>query len=141
MSGLGGLLVFLLLHLLFVLRWSWFSAVPWSGYEAATARGIVEPWFVHTPRSLWLVRAVLFGVALLFSLRRTNGWLLNALALWLGAAAGVAFAYATTSLPALEWGSLGYLLYPMRVMLPVLAGALVGAILSRSFRRQTVAAD
>lgn len=131
MSGLSGLLVFLLLHLLFVVNWPWFMAVPWPGYELATARGLVEPWFVHTPRSLWVTRAAFFILAMVTVLLRTGARSANALAIWLGAATGVALSYARTSLPSLEWGWLGFLLYPLRLVLPVLLGAAAGIVGAR----------
>jgi hypothetical protein len=130
-SGLSGLLVFLLLHLLLVVKWSWFMAVPWPGYELATARGIVEPWFVHTPRSLWVTRAAFFMLAMVTVWLRTGARSANAFAIWLGAGIGVALAYATTSLPSLEWGWLGFLLYPLRLVLPVLLGAAAGTVGAR----------
>jgi hypothetical protein len=130
-SGLCGLLVFLLLHLLFVVNWPWFMAVPWPGYEVATARGIVEPWFVHTPRSLWLTRTAFFIVAMVTVLLRDGAQSANAFAIWLGAGTGVALAFATTSLPSLEWGWLGFVLYPLRLVLPVLLGAAAGVVGAR----------
>lgn len=135
-SGLGGLLAFLLLHFLFVLNWSWFAAAPWPGYEAAMARGIVEPWFVHTPRSLWLTRAAIFLLAMTAALLRMHSTIATAFAIWLGAGIGIVFAYTTTSLPALEWGWLGFLLYPLRIVLPVLLGTVTGVVLTRMRERR-----
>lgn len=130
-SGLSGLLAFLLLHLLFVLHWQWFAAAPWPGYEAATARGIVEPWFVHTPRSLWLTRGVLFLIAATFALARPSSRMATAISIWLGAGIAALITYATTSLPSLPWGWLGFAIYPLRLALPVLLGAVAGALLAR----------
>jgi len=130
-SGLSGLLVFLLLHLLFVVNWPWFMAVPWPNYEAATARGIVEPWFVHTPRSLWVTRAAFFILAMVTVLLREGARSANAFAIWLGAGTGVALTYPTTSLPSLEWGWLGFPLYPLRLVLPVVLGAAAGVVSAR----------
>jgi hypothetical protein len=133
--GLAGLLAFLLLHLFFILRWSWFTASSWPGYEAATARGLIEPWFVHTPRSFWLTRAVFVGMAALIAFVRRSSRLAAALALWLGSGMGVVFTYSTTSMPSLEWGYLGYLMYPVRIGLPVLIGTAMGALLVRAFEK------
>lgn len=131
MSGLSGLLAFLLLHLLFVLHWQWFAAAPWPGYEAATARGIVEPWFVHTPRSLWLTRAVLFLIAATFAFARSSSTLATAISIWLGAGIATVITYGTTLLPSLPWGWLGFLIYPLRLALPILLGTVAGALVGR----------
>ncbi len=140
MIGLAGLLAFLLLHLVLVWRWSWFAAAPWPGYEQATARGLVEPWFVHTPRSLWLTRATLFLLSAGIALEWQGSRIEAMLALWLGAALGVVFCYATTSLPSLEWGILGYFLYPLRIGLPVLIGSAAGSLFARWLEKRHVEA-
>lgn len=131
MSGLSGLLAFLLLHLLFVLHWPWFAAAPWAGYEAATARGIVEPWFVHTPRSLWLTRGALFLIAASFGFAGGSSRLAIAISIWIGAGIAAGVSYATTSLPSLPWGGLGFVIYPLRLVLPVLLGTVAGVQLRR----------
>ncbi len=104
---------------------------PWPGYEAATATGIVEPWFVHTPRSLWLTRITFAALALVVVGRTEHHRLGAATALWTGAAAGIAFVYATTSMRHLAGGWLGFVFYPLRLVLPILTGALAATVISR----------
>lgn len=133
LAFLAGLAAFLLLHLLFRLCWdSLFALAPWPGYEESMRRGLVEPWFVHTPRSLWLTRVVFFALALGIALARTHARWSTALGLWLGAAAGIVFTYATTSVRTLEWGWLGFVLYPFRVVLPILLGTGLGELARRT---------
>ncbi len=129
--GLTGLLAFLLLHLLFLSTWSDLFAVrPWPGYEAATASGIVEPWFVHSPRSLWLTRGVYLALGLVVAQRAGNRPP-ALLALWTGAAAGTIFVWATTTMRAMSWGWLGFVLYPLRLLAPVLAGWVLSFVIDR----------
>jgi len=129
---LTGTLVFLLLHLVFVFGWSrFFLAAPWPGYEESARRGLLEPWFINTPRSLWLTRTAFFTLAFVNAVARGRHRWPAALLLWTGAAAGVVATYATTSMPALPSGGLGYILYPFRLLLPIVLGTALGELLRR----------
>lgn len=123
------------LHALFVTGWdALFARPPWSGYEDSARLGMIEPWFVHSPRALWLTRAVLFvlafGIVLSVRKRRTA----RTVALWTGAAAGVALTWAATMSSTIEGGAAGFVFYPLRVALPIGAGALSAALAQRLFR-------
>ena len=133
LAALAGLATFLLLHLIFTLTWNaLFAARPWPGYEAAMQGGAVEPWFVHSPASLGLTRAVLFTGALAIALIGRRARWLTALAFWAGASAGVMLTYATTTVRSLPWGWLGFFLYPFRVLLPIVLGTAIGELARRS---------
>lgn len=140
-SALTGLLTFLLLHLLFAGTWDrLFAVAPWSGYEESVRVGLIEPWFVNSPRSLWLTRALFFAVAFgLAAARRAGRWP-NAAALWAGGAAGAVAVYATTSMPSLPGGWLGYAIYPFRLLLPVVLGTALGELTARALRSRSGAA-
>ena len=143
-SLLTGLLTFLVLHLLFVSAWDrHFAAAPWPGYEESARRGLIEPWFINSPRSLWLTRAAFFMVALVAALgRRAKRWPHAAL-LWAGGSAGVLATYATTRMPSLPGGALGFVFYPFRILLPVILGTALGELAGRTFLavRSTVAGE
>jgi len=87
------------------------------GPDTRTARDwVIEPWFVNTPRSLWLTRTVFFAIAAasrqgaMCDTGRTPSCS--------GRRRDRAVAtYATTSMPALTGGALGYVLYPFRLLL------------------------
>jgi hypothetical protein len=129
---LAGMLTFLFLHLVFVFAWSrFFLVAPWPHYEESARLGLLEPWFINTPRSLWLARAAFFALAFVLALVRRRGRWPAALLLWTGAATGVIATYATTSMPAMPAGKLGYLVYPLRLLLPVVLGTALGELLHR----------
>ena len=133
LAGLAGLATLLLLHLFFTLSWdALFAPRPWPGYETAMRAGTIEPWFVHSPASLWLTRAVVFAAALTIALlgRRARWW--NALAFWGGSAAGIMLTYATTTVRSLPWGWLGFVLYPFRVLIPIVLGTALGELARRT---------
>jgi hypothetical protein len=133
--ALVGCLAFALLHLLFVLAWQrFFTASAWPGYEETTQSGLVEPWFVNTPRSLWLTRITFFVLAFITARTVRDRPGTAALALWVGAAAAVAATWFTTKSHSAEWGWLGSMLYPFRVLLPIALGA-SGAMLLRRMSR------
>jgi hypothetical protein len=138
---LAGGLVFLTLHLIFILTWDrFFTTSSWPGYEASANGGLIEPWFVNTPASLWFTRATLFVMAFsitLFAGARPGS---AALAFFTGAAAGCAAMWATTRAHAVEWGWLGFIIYPLRLLLPVVIGAVLAAII-RSRRTRTLPAN
>lgn len=138
-SLLAGLLTVSALHLFFI--WTWgrlFIVAPWPGYEDSARLGLIEPWFVNSPRSLWLTRTVLFFLALGFALGGRRGRWPRALLLWAGAALAVIVTYATTRMPAMPAGGLGYVLYPFRVLLPILIGTAIGELAGRTlFARRT----
>ncbi len=129
---LVGTLTFLVLHLIFVFAWSrFFLAAPWPGYEESARRGLLEPWFINTPRSLWLTRAAFAVLAFVFAFARRRRRWPGALLLWTGAAVGVIAVYATTSMPTLPSGGLGYIIYPFRLLLPIVLGTALGELLRR----------
>jgi hypothetical protein len=130
--AIAGFAVMIGLHALFVIGWDRFFAVaPWPGYEESTRLGMVEPWFVNTPRSLWITRAVLFGVAFGVVLPVWSRRLHRVLALWIGAAAAVAITWVTTTARTFEGGVAGFVYYPLRVGLPLLVGAVVALVVQR----------
>jgi hypothetical protein len=130
---LAGLALFLLLHLFFFLAWdAVFAPRPWPGYEDAMRSGTIEPWFVHSPASLWLTRAVVFAAALAIALASHRARWSNALAFWAGTAGGVVVTYATTTVRSLPWGWLGFVLYPLRVLIPVVLGTALGELARRT---------
>ena len=132
LAVLTGTAVFLALHLLFVLDWDGFASPPWPGYDENVRRGLLEPWFVHAPRSLWLTRLVFFAVALGFAFAANRRrWLAGAM-LWLGAAIAIAGTWATTTARTLDWGWLGYFIYPFRIVLPILIGTAMGDLARRT---------
>jgi hypothetical protein len=136
--ALAGALAFFCLHLLFLFSWDWFIASPWPGYAASTRAGFIEPWFVHSPRSLWLTRAVFFAVAFAIAVALRDRFIAAAFAFWIGAGIAVAVAWATTRAHTIAWGALGYLFYPFRLLLPVALGTLAGRIVRRFAGRASV---
>jgi len=131
---LAGFLTFVGLHVLFVLTWDRvFARSPWPGYEASARLGLVEPWFVNSPRSLWLTRAAFFAAAFIIGFGRRSGRWPRATLLWAGGAAALVAMYATTSMPALPAGELGFLLYPLRLFLPVVLGTALGELARHTF--------
>lgn len=129
-----GLSAIIGLHALFILGWNgFFARVPWPGYEYSMRSGMVEPWFVNTPRSLWLTRIAFFAIAFGAILPIRNGRVARTLALWIGAAAGVAVLWRTTIMRTLEGGPAGYFFYPIRIGIPILAGALAAIVARRIF--------
>ena len=128
----AGALTFLALHLFFLLTWSrLFLVAPWPGYEESARVGLIEAWFVNTPRSLWLTRITFFGLALVSATVRRSGRWQGALLIGLGAASGVIGTYATTSMPAMPSGGLGYVIYPFRLLLPIVLGTALGGATHR----------
>lgn len=120
------------LHALFVTGWdTFFSRPPWPGYEDSLRFGMVEPWFVHSPRALWLTRLVLFALAfgVVLSIRQRRA--ARAFALCIGAAAGTMLTWATTVSSTIDGGAAGFVFYPIRVALPIVAGALAAAFAQR----------
>lgn len=135
--GLLGVATFVLLHIFMVATWgTLFAVAPWPGYESATRAGTVPAWFINSPRSLWLARATIFMIAfLLAALRSVPPWR-AALVYWIGLALAVAATYATTSLPTLENGWVGYFIYPFRTLVPVLVGTVAGDVARRLLGRR-----
>ena len=130
---LTGTLAFLLLHLFLEATWQrLFLVAPWPDYEQSARLGLIEPWFVNTPRSLWLTRITFFLLALGSALVLRRGRWSAAFLLWAGAAIGVIAMYASTSMPALPSGRVGYVIYPFRVLLPILLGTAAAALLRGS---------
>jgi len=129
-ASLAGTLAFLLLHLFLEATWQrLFLIAPWPGYEQSARLGLIEPWFVSTPRSLWLTRIAFFLLALGGALVLRRGRWTVAFLFWTGAALGVIAMYATTSMPDMPAGRLGYIIYPLRVLPPILLGTAAGALL------------
>jgi hypothetical protein len=80
-----GALTFGFLHLHFVTSWQeLYVNAPWPGFEQAARRGIIQPWFTNSPRSLRVTEVVLFGLAFLVGLIRGAQPWVTSLALWLG---------------------------------------------------------
>ena len=133
LAVLAGLATFLLLHLFFFLAWdAVFVAHPWPGYETAMQSGTIEPWFVHSPVSLWLTRTVLFALPLAMALAARRARWATALAFWAGTASGIVLTYATTTIRTLPWGWLGYVLYPFRALIPIVLGTALGELARRT---------
>jgi hypothetical protein len=93
---------------------------------------MVEPWFVHTPRSLWLTRSVFFLLALALALSAGRARWPAATALWAGAGMAVIFTWAMTTTRTMEYGWLGFAFYPFRLFLPILLGTALGELLRRT---------
>lgn len=126
-SLLTGLLTFFCLHLLFIVTWDrFFLAAPWPGYEESARLGLVEPWFVNSPRSLWVTRTVFFLVAFAFALGRRPGRWPRATLLWAGAAIALIVTYGTSRMPSLPVGGWGFFIYPFRLLLPIVLGTAIG---------------
>ena len=69
-EGLRGIVIgaaaFVLLHLQYVVLWpSIYARYPWSGYESAMQRGLIEPAFTESPRALVVMRASFFVLAII----------------------------------------------------------------------------
>lgn len=80
-----GAVTFIMLHIHFVTGWEQlYVASPWPGFEAAAREGLIEPWFGSTPRSLRVTQTVLFGLAVVLGVMRSQEGVKTALALWLG---------------------------------------------------------
>lgn len=141
-SLLTGLLTFFGLHLIFVATWDrFFLVAPWPGYEESARLGLIEPWFVNSPRSLWLTRTVFFLVALVFALGRRPGHWPRAALLWAGAAIALMVTYAASRMPSMPAGGWGFVIYPFRLLLPVVLGTTVGELSRRALiDRRTKAA-
>jgi hypothetical protein len=138
--ALIGLLATLMLYLLFRAAWdTFFGVVPWPGYEESARLGLIEPWFINSPRSLWFTRATFFILAFATAMVCHDHRWSAAASLWIGAAIGIAATYATTTNRLLDWGWLGYAVYPFRVLLPVLLGTVIAELLVRVRRRGIVA--
>jgi hypothetical protein len=133
----AGLSAMIGLHALFLIGWlRVFANPPWPGYEESTRLGMVEPWFVNSPRSLWLTRIVFFGLSLAVVLPVRRQRVMRALALWAGAAVGVAITWATTTARTFEGGTAGFVYYPLRIGFPILAGAVAAAVVQRVMARR-----
>jgi len=138
--ALVGLSAMLGLHALLIIGWSnFFANPPWPGYEESARMGMVEPWFVNSPRSLWLTRIVFFvlAFAVVSTVRRQR--VARALSLWVGAAAGVALTWATTVSRSFEGGAAGFVFYPLRIGFPILIGTLAALIVHRIKARESAA--
>jgi hypothetical protein len=134
---LAGGLTFLMLHLFFMLTWSrFFMPSPWPGYEATAVAGLIEPWFVNTPASLWLTRVTLFLLAFAITLFAAGRPGMVVPGFFTGAAAACASLWATTRAHTVEWGWLGFFIYPFRLLLPIVIGAALAEII-RSRRHRT----
>lgn len=130
--ALPGFAAFVGLHALFVVGWEFlFARPPWPGYEESARMGMIEPWFVNSPRALWLTRIVLFGLALGIVLPVRTRRLARTAAFWAGAAIAVAVAWATTTSSSLEGGTGGYFFYPLRIGFPIVAGAVTAVLIQR----------
>lgn len=128
-----GFVVFGALHLLFIAAWTdFFVLQPWPGYEESARLGLIEPWFVHSPRSLWLTRFSFFGVAFGVAFTRRHARWAGAAALWIGASAAIVAAWSMTSTRTLEGGGLGFAVYPFRVLLPIVLGTAIAELTRRT---------
>lgn len=85
LAGVLGALTFAFLHLHFVTAWQeLYVRSAWPGFEQAARRGLIQPWFTNSPRSLRVTEVVLFGLAAAVGLtRRSRPWA-TATALWVG---------------------------------------------------------
>lgn len=136
-----GAVTFIMLHLHFITAWEELYVVsPWPGLEAAAREGLLEPWFGSTPRSLRVTQIVLFGLAGVLGVMRSQEGLKTALALWLGVLlplipvlvaravtsdAGLVTISPMSDLP-ISWLALP--LEALRTGAPVFAGVLAGLI-------------
>lgn len=138
-----GSFAFLFAHIHFVQTWDALYAVePWPGFEAAARRGLIDPWFGNSPRSLWITQEVLFALAAVIALLRRERMWTAGLVFWLGVMLPLVpfllfrslesdAGYLTTS-RLLESGlwSTAILLEAARTVLPILLAVLVARILA-----------
>lgn len=80
-----GSFVFLFAHVHFAQTWETLYVVePWPGFEESARRGLIDPWFGNSPRSLWVTQEVLFALAIVIGLMRSERVWTAGLVFWLG---------------------------------------------------------
>ena len=130
----------LLLHVCLLLLWKpVFVHFPARGYEKAVAEGHLEPFFTHSPVSLFATWAVLFAASLAVGLTATRIWEAGLL---FGLGAFFGSLLIILSVRAVRESNLTFLLpcfFAGYTLLPSLAGAAV-ADLVRRFRGRRSAA-
>ncbi|HKK27998.1 MAG TPA: hypothetical protein VKB18_07935 [Gemmatimonadota bacterium] len=85
LAGILGALTFAFLHLHFVTAWQeLYVQSAWPGFEQAARRGLIQPWFTNSPRSLRVTEIVLFGLSFVVGLVRGNRPWGMATAVWVG---------------------------------------------------------
>jgi hypothetical protein len=90
---LAAAVVFLIMHLYFVLAWdSVYAQHPWAGY----APGIAPPFFSSSPRSQLTASVVLLVMALALTLIPSGGKRLIGIAMWAGVIAACVLIWVAT---------------------------------------------
>ena len=90
---LAAAVIFLFLHLYFVLSWdSLYAPHPWRGY----APGVAPPFFTSSPRSELVAGAVLFAMTLGMTLLPAGRAALTGVAIWAGVMAAVVVLWVAT---------------------------------------------
>ena len=136
-SLVSGALSFAILHLHFLITWRWFYvSSAFKGYEQATSRGFVHPWFSAGPRAILVTEVFFFVLCVgLCSLRLVNrpaGILLFCSGVLLSA-----FAFTLTNPDALHSNFLPFVVitYPFWLLPPMLLGFAVGSVIASIRRR------
>jgi hypothetical protein len=85
LAAVLGALTFAFLHLHFVSSWQeLYVSAPRPGFGEAARRGLIDPLFADSSRSLRLTEAVLFALALVTGLTRGRRPWSTAVAVWIG---------------------------------------------------------
>ena len=85
LAAVLGALTFAFLHLHFVTAWQeLYVRSAWPGFDEAARRGLIQPWFTNSPRSLRVTEIVLFGLAFAVGLTRKSRPWFTATAVWVG---------------------------------------------------------
>jgi len=127
---LAAAVLFLLLHLYFVLSWdSLYAPHPWRGY----APGIAPPFFTSSPRSELVAGAVLFAMTLGMTLLPAGRAALTGVAIWAGVMAASAVLWVAT--PPLRNDSdmwpIDLVFLALTTGVPILLGRLAGLAVRR----------
>jgi hypothetical protein len=121
----AGAVIFLMLHLYFVLSWdALYAPHPWLGY----APGVSPPFFTSSPRSLWLAAAVLFVAALGLTLLPAGREQRTAVALWVGVMSAIILVWLATARIRQDsnmW-PIDFLFLAVMTGVPMLAGWAIG---------------
>lgn len=147
-----GAATFIILHIHFVTAWEQlYAPAPWPGFEAAARRGLIDPWFGSSPRSLRVTQTVLLVLATVVGVMRSGEGFKSGLALWVGVMIPlipvlfIRLATADTTLVTLSpmtGGEITWLSLPLEavrtaapIFLGIFAGMLVRWLFDLVFRR------